>query len=417
VGRFKLLTSEGDKFVKELGELTKTMDDDAGKMKSELIEFWKQFASNPMMSKQKIDQLERYFEGNFTMERVGELKAYNAPGVFAKADKNDADIKSKPDLVNQYGWIESGLRKTFKGVHGLVEICYKQSKNAMEPKAVQYAKQIESNQRAQENNNKNSGFQGYFPGYKPPGGGAKVTIGGDGGEVKYDDITAIIDWVDKNVKTVVKTDLDYLERVVKRAGAGAGTGTGLLGDTSMLTTLLNSYMERKEEDGELVATRELRDKMVANNLMPSRVLAITPMDKLVFVVFTMFVRMIVLLIVGTMLGNGMLNKFGYTLMVFIAFYVIILFMFALVVNLDEYRLRIIFNYMNFHINDMGFFMYIAIAIGFSFAIMSLMTVANFPFKNMGREARTDEDRAQIMARLEMTTAFIWLMMTILVILT
>jgi hypothetical protein len=106
VGRFKLLTSEGDKFVKELGEMTKAMDDDAGKMKSELIEFWKQFASNPMMSKQKIDQLERYFEGNFTMERVGELKAYNAPNDFAVPD-----IKSKltPDQQERYGWIESGL--------------------------------------------------------------------------------------------------------------------------------------------------------------------------------------------------------------------------------------------------------------------------------------------------------------------
>jgi hypothetical protein len=287
----------------------------------------------------------------------------------------------------------------------------------MEPKATEFDRQIKDNADA----NKASGYgrngQNGYNGYRPPdrpGGGGQY---GGKDEVMYKQITDIIDWVDKNVKTVVKADLDYLERVVKRAGAGAGTGTGLLGDTSMLTTLLNNYMERKEEDGELVATRELRDKMVANNLMPSRVLAITPMDKLVFVVFTMFVRMIVLLIVGTMLGNGMLNKFGYTLMVFIAFYVVILFMFALVVNFDEYRLRIIFNYMNFHINDIGFFMYIAIAIGFSFAIMSLMTVANFPFKNMGREARTDEDRAQIMARLEMTTAFIWLMMTILVILT
>jgi hypothetical protein len=413
VGRFKLLTSEGDKFVKELGEMTKAMDDDAGKMKSELIEFWKQFASNPMMSKQKIDQLERYFEGNFTMERVGELKAYNIDASkFAVPD-----IKSKltPDQQEKYGWIENGLRKTFKGVHGLVEVCYKQAKTAMEPKATEFDRQIKDNADA----NKASGYgrngQNGYNGYRPPDRGGGQYGGKD--EVKYKQITDIIDWVDKNVKTVVKTDLDYLERVVKRAGAGAGTGTGLLGDTSMLTTLLNSYMERKEEDGELVATRELRDKMVANNLMPSRVLAITPMDKLVFVVFTMFVRMIVLLIVGTMLGNGMLNKFGYTLMVFIAFYVIILFMFALVVNFDEYRLRIIFNYMNFHINDIGFFMYIAIAIGFSFAIMSLMTVANFPFKNMGREARTDEDRAQIMARLEMTTAFIWLMMTILVILT
>jgi hypothetical protein len=393
---FDQLNEVGDKFVKDLSPQINSLDETVGRIKDEVIALWNLDKSNATVAQKKIGILERYMEGNFNNEpaKLAELVAYD--------DKDNKDA------------VEMGLRKMLKGVVGMAETCYTQSKNLLQPNSKVFAKQWETENRPNENNGRRG------PEYGFPGGGYDPFAGGvekQEGHFEYKNIYDTLDWVVNGMSKAITGDLDYLERVIKRSGTN-GTGAGqIMGDTSILTTMLNSYLERKDTDGEIVASRDLRDKLISNNLMPSRVLEISSMDKLVFVVFTLFVRMIVLMGVGVLVSKQILNKFAYAVLGASAMFVCIMILFALIVNFDEYKLRIIFNYMNFHVNSGGFFTYLIVYIILSMAVVTLMTITNFPFKNMGNDAQSNEERANIMAKLEMVTAVIWVIMTIMVILT
>jgi hypothetical protein len=129
----------------------------------------------------------------------------------------------------------------------------------------------------------------------------------------------------------------------------------------------------------------------------------------------MVVRMVCLSGLSTLIQNGTIRKTAYGLFMYVALFVGSLLLIALAVNLDSYRLRIMLNYMNFHINDSAFYTYIIGTLLFTGTIAALMIYVNFPYHNFGDNVASDTDKMKLLARVEVITLIMWAAMTLVVI--
>ena len=90
-----------------------------------------------------------------------------------------------------------------------------------------------------------------------------------------------------------------------------------------------------------------------NDLNPDNVLEITNTDKIIFIVLIFVIRQITLLITNFLLDSDLIKSFNILIISFISIYIIVLTLFIIYVNLDNYKMRILFNYINLHINYYG----------------------------------------------------------------
>ena len=350
-------------------------------------------ATNSVFSKKK-ELLKRYIEGNFDEKRDD-----------LNYGSSDVSPRYRTTLI------DTGLKKVLLSIEGDIKSAFQTALKTMEPIGEPAWRALNADMKKKENGNGRWGWGGAFTG----GTIRPVDVGGNDPEEEddaYFNAKTKLKWVLDNVTAVFSDSLAQVDRFAKVHAEGT-----IVGDTSLLTTLFSKYVENKEVNGELLAGKALSNELEANDLMPASVLAIDSTDKFIFIAVTMFIRLTALYITYYLAGKGIVKKLGYAMLVFIALYVFLLFAMAMVVNLSEYHLRIMFNFMNFHINDTGFYTYIGVAIVFTFAIVMLMTFVNFPFTNMGNDYTNMEERDKMMARLELVTSFIWLLLAILVIIT
>ena len=90
-----------------------------------------------------------------------------------------------------------------------------------------------------------------------------------------------------------------------------------------------------------------------NDLNPEKVLEINNSDKIIFIVLIFVIRQISLLITNLLIDYDIIKSFNGLIIGFVLIYIIILFAFIVIVNLDNYKMRILFNYINLHINYYG----------------------------------------------------------------
>ena len=90
-----------------------------------------------------------------------------------------------------------------------------------------------------------------------------------------------------------------------------------------------------------------------NDLNPEKVLEINNSDKIIFIVLIFVIRQISLLITNLLIDYDIIKSFNGLIIGFVLIYIIILFSFIVIVNLDNYKMRILFNYINLHINYYG----------------------------------------------------------------
>ena len=90
-----------------------------------------------------------------------------------------------------------------------------------------------------------------------------------------------------------------------------------------------------------------------NDLNPDKVLEVTNTDKIIFIVLIFVIRQIALLVTNFFIDSDMIKSFNGLIIVFILSYIIILVLIIILVNLDNYKMRILFNYVNLHVNYYG----------------------------------------------------------------
>ena len=395
------LTQETPGILKEVSETINA----CGKiMKSILIETTAILSlgeANSVISKKK-DLLKRYVEGNFDDSKKEELTLYGNIYLEQKGERA--------------AFIESGLNNVLQSIDADVKSAFQTAISTMQPVGDAAYRRFEAELKAAAAANQGQGPFGNFLGaLQHPvnrDGGEGVPKEQGVGEDLYVNATKKVAWVLDNIEKIFDDPLKYVDKFTNVRSEGA-----IVGDTSLLTNLFSKYVENKDTKGELLAGKDLINELDANKLMPATVLAIDSTDKFVFIAVTMFIRLLSLYITYFLVNNGTIKKLGYSLMLFITLYVSLLFAMAIIVNINEYKMRIVFNFMNFHINDTGFYTYMGIAIAFTFAIVMLMNFVNFPFTNMGNDYTNAEERDKMLSRLELITAFIWLLLSIVVFLT
>lgn len=185
-------------------------------------------------------------------------------------------------------------------------------------------------------------------------------------------------------------------------------------EPSIFAGLYNDYLDRRNKVGSFVASQELSQQMRNNALIPREVLAVSKLDKTVFVFVTLFIRLFALTIAEYMIERGVLNSMTKALAAFIALYLFIFAVFVVLVNMDVYRMRIVFNYVNFHANSGLVYSHVGMLVLFTIVIYIIMRNVNFPIKGIELKAITQEEKSNLIYRMEILTMIVWLFLVIMI---
>lgn len=187
----------------------------------------------------------------------------------------------------------------------------------------------------------------------------------------------------------------------------------LSGDKSLFNMIYEKYIKSSEDEnkGEFIASQELATALETNNLVPRDVLRVSMRDKIIILFTTLFMRLITLSIVEFMIEKGVLKNLKYTLLAYLGFFSIIFIAFTALVNLDMYRLRIVFNYLNFHANSDKVYSYIILLWTFGAIIYYIITNVN---QDINVTNTSEDVKARLIYRIQVVSLIVWLFLTIMV---
>ncbi len=143
------------------------------------------------------------------------------------------------------------------------------------------------------------------------------------------------------------------------------------GDT-LFEQILNNYSKDVKEKNLDIAKANFYESVDNNNLDPIKELEITLIDKLIFAFLIIFLRYAGLYLTYKFIDNKIVKSIKEAIIYYSLSYVACLFIFVVIVNIDLFRLRIIFNYCNLHINSTGILSHMIINIIIGYLIYLLI---------------------------------------------
>jgi len=143
------------------------------------------------------------------------------------------------------------------------------------------------------------------------------------------------------------------------------------GDT-LFEQILNNYAKDEKTKNQELAKANFYENVDVNNLDPQKELEITFVDKLIFAFLILFLRYAGLYITYKFIDNKFVKSIKEAIIYYSLSYVAVLFAFVVIVNIDLFRLRIIFNYCNLHINSTGILSHMIIKIIIGYIIYLLI---------------------------------------------
>jgi hypothetical protein len=143
------------------------------------------------------------------------------------------------------------------------------------------------------------------------------------------------------------------------------------GDT-LFEQILNNYQKDVKEKNLDIAKANFYDNVENNNLDPIKELEITFIDKLIFAFLIIFLRYAGLYITYRFIDNKFVKSIKEAIIYYSLSYVAVFFIFIFIVNVDLFRLRIIFNYCNLHNNSTGILSHMIIKIIIGYIIYLLI---------------------------------------------
>ena len=243
-----------------------------------------------------------------------------------------------------------------------------------------------------------------------------------GGGMSDDDQTVItaIDNLQKDIKQKVLIDavLKFDDVIKRRDNPAMGTGAAAAAENvspSIFARLFNNYLDERDQnskDDDFKAAINLSESLDANNMVPREVLRISTLDKVVFIFVTLFIRLVALAIAELIINKGYIRRITGALAVFVGFYILLFTIFVLLVNFDMYRMRIVFNYVNFHVNRSYVFSHVIMLLLFSMLIFFIMWNVNFPVQGMKDIAISEDEKIELIYRMEVLTMIVWIFLVI-----
>jgi hypothetical protein len=141
---------------------------------------------------------------------------------------------------------------------------------------------------------------------------------------------------------------------------------------TLFEQILNNYAKDVKEKNYDIANANFYESVENNNLDPLKELEITFNDKLIFAFLIIFLRYGALYTTYKFIDNKFVKSIKEAIIYYSISYVAILFLFVVIVNVDLFRLRIVFNYCNLHINSGGVLSHMVIKIIIGYIIYLLI---------------------------------------------
>lgn len=134
-----------------------------------------------------------------------------------------------------------------------------------------------------------------------------------------------------------KSDVDYTENTYETIWRDYNNKLGYFNKSSIALSNIES-------------NEDLHNKVIVNNLDPELVLKINFQDKAIFLLLAFIIRTISVVILEFLIEHNIIKTLQGSIVFYGFTYLFILFLVVFLVNYDSYKLRILLNYLNIHIN-------------------------------------------------------------------
>ena len=249
----------------------------------------------------------------------------------------------------------------------------------------------------------------------------KITSGGNSGLNNYDELNSKIET--KNAQKSQK--LNDIIRNLKRLRANRIINKNIEKKISahdfidkdganIFEKLIANYDKdvNNKDIPEELTKNFFYNKVKKNNLDPEEELAITLNDKLIFIVLIYCIRLGTLFICYYLINNNLITNINKSLFYYLIYYYVLFVIILLIVNIDTFKLRILFNYMNLHINTTNIWMH-ALLMGCFIYLIYLLT------KNILGDEKPptelgDHEKIKLKYKLDILTMIIYIFICILI---
>jgi len=121
----------------------------------------------------------------------------------------------------------------------------------------------------------------------------------------------------------------------------------------------------------------LKNSIILNDLDPEIVLKVNIQDKAIFILLIFIIRTISIAIIELLIEHNIIKTLQHSVMVYALLYISMLLLFIIFINLDAYKLRIIFNYLNTHANISNVIIHLILFSIFAFLVIIIIQSDNF----------------------------------------
>lgn len=126
----------------------------------------------------------------------------------------------------------------------------------------------------------------------------------------------------------------------------------------------------------------LFNKLKQHNLDPAVVLKLNFSDRIIFIITMFFIRLILVIFIELLIDYNILRSLEYTIAAYGILYIVFLICLILVINYDAYKLRILINYLNMHVNSTKIFLHVLLFVIFM-ALVYIMIKSNETLSTFG----------------------------------
>jgi hypothetical protein len=143
------------------------------------------------------------------------------------------------------------------------------------------------------------------------------------------------------------------------------------GIISIYKNIWNDYLKETKKSGakgitidNLKQDDRLYQRFNANNLDPFEVLKVSFQDKIIFICIILIIRTFAMVLIEFLIEYNIISTLYRGILVYSLLYILLIILSVIVINYDSYKLRIIVNYLNLHINSSNIYFHIMLFVLF-----------------------------------------------------
>jgi len=298
----------------------------------------------------KLDDVIKYLVALNKIEYEKEIVELRK--IFKKMDDKDKDNKSSIYLLSLI-------------INEETEISSLLARNMDEKKILENSNNNRNNDRGDYGN-----YGDYGRGYRPSIYGEPSRGGGEKKnnkyyEEKYDDIKKLYFAIDGLIKSIETNE--GKEDVDNPFQKNINTELSLNGNniTSIYKNIWNDYIKETKKNKAKGATidtikqdNRLYERFRDNELDPTEVLKISFEDKVIFIGIILLLRTFSMVLIEFLIDYNVIGTIFRGIVIYSVIYILLIILCIIIINYDSYKLRIIVNYLNLHINSSNIVLHI-----------------------------------------------------------